>query len=323
PDSPLSDAIWIDLYLPTPVEVDNVKALGIDVPSLAEMEEIEVSSRLYRESGCDYMTLVLPGMSGANQQVSGPVTFIRASTPQITTPQITTSQIPAPQIPLCLITVRHHAPRPFTTYPPHAEKIGAGCRDADQVMLGLLDEIVGRLADILEGSGRALDAISGDIYGEQSGVDAVGLHASLRKLGREGDVIGRVRLALLTIDRLSGYLTQAIVENQKQSPLRMAIKGLARDVHSLLVHADFLSSRLAMASDATLGMINLSQNRTIKIFSVMAVVFMPPTVIASAYGMNFAHMPELQWAWGYPMALGLMLASAVGTYLFFKWRKWL
>jgi magnesium transporter len=73
----------------------------------------------------------------------------------------------------------------------------------------------------------------------------------------------------------------------------------------------------------TLGMVNLAQNKTVKIVSVVAVIFLPPTVIASAYGMNFAHMPELQWAFGYPMALALMLASAVLTYLFFKWKRWL
>ena len=103
--------------------------------------------------------------------------------------------------------------------------------------------------------------------------------------------------------------------------MRVATKALLRDIQSLEVHADFLSSRVAMASDAALGIINLTQSQTIKIFSVLAVVFLPPTVIASAYGMNFDVMPELHWAWGYPMALGLMLLSAVGTYAFFKWRK--
>jgi magnesium transporter len=89
------------------------------------------------------------------------------------------------------------------------------------------------------------------------------------------------------------------------------------------VHADFLSSRVALASDATLGMINLEQNSTVRIVSVVAVLFLPPTLIASVYGMNFEFMPELAFTWGYPMALGLMLASAAGTYLFFKWRNWL
>ena len=101
------------------------------------------------------------------------------------------------------------------------------------------------------------------------------------------------------------------------------VKALTRDIQALEVHADFVSSRVALASDATLGMINLVQNSTVRIVSVVAVLFLPPTLIASVYGMNFRVMPELDQSWGYPMALGLMVASAVGTYLFFKWKNWL
>jgi magnesium transporter len=105
--------------------------------------------------------------------------------------------------------------------------------------------------------------------------------------------------------------------------LTAPVKGLMRDLQALEVHADFLSTRVALATDATLGMINLSQNQTIKIVSVVAAVFLPPTLIASVYGMNFDTMPELHWRWGYPMAVALMVAAAVGTFLFFRWKKWL
>ena len=105
--------------------------------------------------------------------------------------------------------------------------------------------------------------------------------------------------------------------------LRAATRGLAHDISALEVHADYLNSRLAMATDVTLGMVNLAQNRTVKIVSVVAVIFLPPTVIASAYGMNFRNMPELDWHYGYPMAIGMMIASTVITYLIFRWRKWL
>ena len=96
-----------------------------------------------------------------------------------------------------------------------------------------------------------------------------------------------------------------------------------RDITALEVHADFLSQRVALATDSTLGMINLAQNMTVRIVSVVAALFLPPTLIASIYGMNFEVMPELQWVAGYPFALALMLASAIGTYLFFRWRRWL
>ncbi|MFN4158784.1 MAG: magnesium transporter CorA family protein [Gemmobacter sp.] len=303
PETPLDQALWIDLYRPQPAQVQAVQALGIEVPTLADMEEIEISARLYREDGIDYMTLVLPGMSDSNEPMSGPVTFIMT--------------------PARLYTVRHHAPRPFATYPERADKVGPGCMDAERLFLSLVEEIVGRLADLLEGSGRALDAVAREVYGEAGLTDAQLLQNALRKVGREGEQIARVRLSLLTIERAISYYGQTLTEGQRGTALKDVVKGLMRDIHALEVHADHLNSRVSLATDTTLGMINLTQSQTIKIVSVVAVVFLPPTVIASAYGMNFEVMPELQWSFGYPMALGMMLASAVGTYLFFKWKKWL
>ncbi|GAB1362155.1 hypothetical protein MASR1M32_13910 [Rhodobacter sp.] len=101
------------------------------------------------------------------------------------------------------------------------------------------------------------------------------------------------------------------------------VKGLMRDIQALEVHGDFLTNRIAMTSDLALGMISVEQNTATKILSVVAVIFLPPTLIASIYGMNFAMMPELALSWGYPLALGLMLASAIGTIVFFRWRRWL
>ncbi|MDO9639225.1 MAG: magnesium transporter CorA family protein [Pseudotabrizicola sp.] len=302
-DAPLQDAVWIDLYRPLDSQVQTVQAMGIEVPTLAEMEEIEISNRLYREDGIDYMTVVLPGMSETNEPMSGPVTFIMT--------------------PERLFTVRHHVPRPFTTYPERANRVGPGCTDSARLFVSLIEEITGRLADLLEGSGKALDALAREVYGDNGGTDSNQLLAALRRTGREGEQIARVRLSLLTIERAVSYFGQSLIAEHRGTALKNPVKGLMRDLHALEVHADHLSARVALASDSTMGMINLSQNQTIKIVSVVAVVFLPPTVIASAYGMNFEVMPELQWTLGYPMALGMMLASAVGTYLFFRWRRWL
>jgi magnesium transporter len=338
---PLSDALWIDLYKPLASQVDQVTALGSPVPTLEDMEEIEISNRLYREGGKDFITVVLPGLNEQKEVVSGPVTFILS--------------------PERIVTVRHHAPRAFDTYPDRAETVSPGCQDPQKIFLSLIEEIVGRLADRLEGTGKELDEVARDIYSEGAAADDKVLLNALRRVGRESDLISRVRLALLTLERALGFFslnpgtraaggispetadgrgdatsegaeaetpppTQAPTARGKAAKadaevLRQATKALLRDIQSLEVHADFLSSRVAMASDAALGIINLTQAHTIKIFSVLAVVFLPPTVIASAYGMNFDVMPELHWTWGYPMALVLMLLSAVGTYAFFKWRK--
>ncbi|WP_028029969.1 magnesium transporter CorA family protein [Gemmobacter nectariphilus] len=300
-DAALDDALWIDLYRPMPAQVEAVVALGIEVPTLADMEEIEISNRLYRDNGIDYMTVVLPGTDVHGEQLTGPVTFILAQNR--------------------LVTVRHHNPRPFETYPARAEKVGPGCGQASDILLGLIEEIIGRQADLLEAVGKTLDAASRRVFHEDPGTDVGPLRDLLRSTGMENERIGRVRLGLLTLERALGFLEQSPEPLPKKS--LGTIKALRRDIAALSVHADFLGTRVEMASDVTLGIINIGQSQTTKTVSVVAVIFMPPTLVASVYGMNFRIMPELDWAWGYPGALGLMLASAVGAYLFFRWRRWL
>lgn len=300
----LGDALWIDLYRPLIEQSAEVALLGTPVPSLADMEEIEISNRLYREGGADHMTVVLPGLSASKMPMSGPVCFILSADR--------------------LITVRHHAPRPFETYPERADKVGPGCDRPDLVFLGLMEEIIGRMADILEAIGRGLDDVAARIYqGGTTGLQADVLQTALEQVGREGDLLGRVRLALLTLERAISFFGQTLADRKSGDVLQPLVKGKMRDLQALEVHADFLASRLALASDATLGMINLSQNVTVRILSVVAALFLPPTLIASIYGMNFAQMPELGLHFGYPLALMAMLASAIGTYLFFKWKRWL
>ncbi len=302
PDAPLDQAIWIDLYQPLPGQSSAIEAFGITVPTLEDMEEIEVSSRLYREGGADYMTVVLPGLSQTQTPKSGPVTFILT--------------------PKRLVTVRHHVPRPFETFADRADKVGPGCSTPRQVFLGLIEEIIGRLADLLEGMGKSLDEVSRAVLrSDQANMTSETLRTALERVGLEGDLLGRVRLALLTVERAVGFYMQSPVD--KPDGLEAAASALSRDIQALEVHADFVGSRVALATDTTLGMINLSQNATVRIVSVVAVLFLPPTLIASVYGMNFTHMPELTQAWGYPVALGLMVGSAAATYLFFKWKNWL
>jgi magnesium transporter len=303
PAAALAQAAWIDLFCPDAAEVAAVQALGVEVPTLEDMEEIEISSRLYRENGTDYMTVVLPGHTEAGEHIIGPVCFVLA--------------------PGRIVTVRHHTPRPFRTYPTRADKVAPGCDSPERIFLSLVEEITGRLADHLEGSGKALDTLARDAYGETRPAGVTDLREALRRVGAEGEMIARVRLSLLTVERALSFFGQTVSDRISGEGLRPVVKGLMRDIQALEVHADFLSARVAQGTDATLGMITLDQNQTIKIVSVVAAVFLPPTLIASVYGMNFDLMPELGWRWGYPLALGLMVASAVGTYLFFKWKKWL
>lgn len=304
PDAGLDQASWVDLFRGTAEEEVLLRHLGIDVPSLADMEEIEVSNRLYHEDQAEYLTVVLPGMDAAGQQVMGPVCFVLQ--------------------PDRLVTIRHHAPRPFETYPVRAEKNSLGCTTSDRIFLGLVEEVIGRLADHLETAGRGLDAVSQSIYHPgPKGHGPSELQDVLSNLGGEGERVGRVRLALLTLGRALNYADQILGHRLSAAGLSGTLKGQRKDIDALEVHADFLSSRLGLMSDATMGTINLAQNSTVRIVSVVAVLFMPPTLIASVYGMNFAIMPELAKPWGYPAAVGLMLASAVITYAVFRWKRWL
>ena len=303
PGEALDEAVWIDLWRPLPAQVEAVQALGLVVPTREDMEEIELSSRLYHEGGYDFMTVVLPGVTPDGEQVSGPVCFILG--------------------PARMVTVRFHAPRPFETFPPRAEKTPVGCAGPDRLFLGLVDEVVGRLADHLETAGHGLDEVTRTATDARTALRSPVLEAALARVGMEGERISRVRLALLTIQRMLGFHALQLGESKQDHTMKAMLKGLNRDVQALEVHADFLSTRVGLATDTTLCMINLSQNATVRIVSVVAVLFLPPTLIASVYGMNFQFMPELAESWGYPVALVLMFASAAGTWAYFKWRGWL
>lgn len=302
PEEPLEGALWIDLYVPQPQQIARVNALGVEVPTLSDMEEIEISNRLYNEGDAWYMTAVLPGQTPEKGQATGPVTFILK--------------------PTRLITVRHHAPRPFDTFPERAERSSTGIGSSAQLFLGLVEEIVARHADLLEAVGRSLDEVARNIYGvSEAGQDL--LQSSLKVVGREGEVLSRVRLGLLTVERMVGYFSHASESMTAGQKLKSHVRSHMRDIQALEVHADFLSARVGMVTDATLGMVNLAQNITVRILSVVTALFLPPTLIASAYGMNFRNMPELDKDWGYPMALGLMVGSALATYMFLRWKRWL
>jgi magnesium transporter len=145
----------------------------------------------------------------------------------------------------------------------------------------------------------------------------------LKSIGRRGDHTSKVRESLVSIGRLLLYLAAEADTMKWAKDQRATIKGMQRDVQSLSDHATYLSQKISFLLDAMLGVVSLEQNNIIKIFSVAAVVFMPPTLIASIYGMNFKHMPELDFDFGYPFALALMLLAAVLPYFFFRWMKWL
>jgi magnesium transporter len=308
---PLADpeaVVWFDLVSPDPAEEARVETLvGIDVPTLDEMAEIEDSARLYLDRGAVFLTAALPVGTESGHPIGAPVTFILAGHR--------------------LVTVRYESPRAFETFPQRAERLDLGCSDGESVLLALLDAIVERLADILEAVARRIEDLSRTIFshGATNGGTrgAPDFRRVLQGVGSQANVVSHVLASLVTIERHVAFLGAARDGIAARKDARGRLKSLSRDTRFLAEHATFLSQKVNFLLDATLGMISIQQNAIIKIFSVAAVIFLPPTLVASIYGMNFSDMPELSWAFGYPMAIVLMIASAIGSYWVFKTRGWL
>ncbi|MFK8253416.1 magnesium transporter CorA family protein [Ancylobacter terrae] len=302
------DALWLDLISPTPDEEALVElGLNLGVPTREEMVEIEPSSRLYVENGARVMTGSVVCAADTEHPKLAAVSFIlRAGR---------------------LVTVRYDQPTPFNIL---QSRLGRSCPakpGGEQILLDLLDAIVDRAADILERLGAEIDLVSNRVFERNGARDDASqrYRAILRVLGRKADLASKVRESLVSIARLVTFLA---ADTDGQAPSlskeqRATLKSMHRDATSLTDHVSYLGDKITFLLDATLGMVSIEQNNIIKIFAVLSVVLMPPTLIASVYGMNFTHMPELTETWGYPIALFAMLVAAVLPYAFFKWKRWL
>lgn len=308
PAADLSGAVWIDLLNPTQEEERAVQsALRLEIPTREEMEEIESSSRLYREDDALFLTAnFLYGVEGG-EYGSTPITFVMTNA--------------------ALVTVRYATPKAFSVFALRCQRSPGLVATPDGVMLHLFEQIVDRLADILERVGSDMDRASSAAFRSarakvKANMRDQDLREALITLGQVGEVTTRASETLLGLSRILTFVgaekaTAVRKENQ------VLIKTLVRDVRSLVDHAGFLNNKANFLLDAVLGILNVEQNAIIKTFTVASVALMPPTLIASIYGMNFQHMPELATRWGYPAALVLMVISAVLPILYFKRKGWL
>ena len=302
-----ADALWIDLLSPTPEEEEAVERLvGADVPTREEMQEIEASSRLARDGNRLTMTApVLTNSTGQNPQ-NVALTFILVNGR--------------------LITVRYGTPQAVAAYMVRLERPHAPVSQAGEVMLGLMEALVDRLADVLERIAAEQDAISHRIFhhpnrpNRRARSSSRELELMLRTIGRGGDLQSKAHDTIMGLRRIIAFLPD---EGLGLADGRARLKTIGRDLQSLAEYAGFLANKVAFLLDATLGIINIQQNHIIKLFSVMAVLLMPPTLVASIYGMNFHHMPELDQPWGYPAALALMVVAAVVPFWLFKRKGWM
>ncbi|HYD99362.1 MAG TPA: magnesium transporter CorA family protein [Alphaproteobacteria bacterium] len=299
-------AVWIDLLRPTEPEREYINRLvAIDLPTREEMGEIELSSRLYTEGDSIYMTAPITWRTDSETPETSAVTFVLS--------------------PQHLITVRFSEPYAFVAFAARATRQPALCATPDEALMSLLEALVDRLADVLERIAGLMDNLSREIFhrptgGPQSRTNS--LEEIVEGIGRIGGLTAKVRESLAGLARVAAFMAPA-TQARMNKDQRQRIKVLGRDIHALAEHAGFLASQISFLFDATLGLINIEQTNVVKIFSVAAVVFLPPTLIASIYGMNFEHMPELAFPWGYPLALLMMVVSAIVPLWYFKRRGWL
>jgi magnesium transporter len=300
--------VWIDLIDPTREEDLHVEAItGIEIPTRDDMREIEESSRLYREEAAHYMTAPLLHSVSIDKAGIQPVTFILAQER--------------------LISVRYSKPKAFDLFEarvlkPGNEVVKAGASGL-ALLIGLLESVTDRLADLLEDVALRLETESDSLFKENPNpMTTPRFRSAMRLLGKEGSFLSKIGESLSGLDRVVGYLGPETTGPKKRA-LADRLQLIEKDLHSLNRHAGFLSTKITFLLDTVVGLVSVEQNAIIKIFSVAAVGFMPPTLVASIYGMNFKFMPELEWTFGYPVALGLMLLSALLPLVFFRYKNWL
>ena len=305
--SPLTDqCIWIDLLQPTQDEIARVeKELGIEIPTRAEMREIEPSNRFYLENSAYFMTAFIVYNIEEPVPLTSAVTFILASKR--------------------LVTVRHAEPKAIPLFLQRLNKGDAPCGEGSVIMIGLLEALIHRMADLIERIQDEVDRLAQGIFGVKGGQQTRNRRYDvlLRGTGKAGDITARAEDSATSLSRMFHYYLQVARERGDDSRTRQRIKAAQRDISSLMDHTRFLSTRIAFLLEATLGMISIEQSQIIKLFSVMAVILLPPTLVASIYGMNFKYLPEIDWLLGYPFALGLMFVAALIPFLYFRRKGWL
>ena len=300
-------AVWIDLLDGTADEIAWVeRQTGLHVPNLDELSEIESSSRLRTDAGVIFLTTPVVFRAGSGGPVTTSLGFVLSTQ--------------------WLITVRFAPLTAFKTFTAIWTKTAPAERGSMDAFVGALDAIVDRMADVLETVGSELDAVSLHVFrvhspGPPAREDA-NLREILRRIGRCGDLASKIRDSLLGVARIVPYVLGQSADRLPAS-WRTRLETQRADIASLNDYDAHLTNKVQFLLDATLGLISIEQNNIIKVLTVVSVVGVPPTLVASMYGMNFHNMPELSWAWGYEYGLALIVLSAVCPVIWFKLRGWL
>ncbi len=292
-----AEALWYDLESPTDEEETDVEAaLGIDVPTPAERAAFEESARYYEENDSLHLTATLLGRRDEGLLVAGPVTFILAKGK--------------------LVTVRQVRPRAFEIGEKRASARVASAQTGADVMVALIEGAAERLADVLAEATRDANALSVRVFDE---ADTIDLRSALRDLGRIGALAALAHDSLTSMQRLLVY---ARASKSKYGLVDSRLSALGRDVAELERIAEQMQPRLSYLQDAVLGLINAAQTNVLKALSLATIAFVPPTLIASIFGMNFDHMTWFREPWGPWVGVALMFAAPAALFAIAKWRKW-
>lgn len=304
----LAQAPWVDLVDPTDRERALVEqATRLVIPSKANLSEIESSSRLNSRNGV--LTLSMPMIARSDQETprSSPLGFVLT--------------------PEKLLTVRYDELRAFDTFATRFTE-NTQHHTGPYAFLGLLEAVVDRLADILERVGSNLDDYSRQVFRPDITADRADryvdrqLHDMLRTIGRNNELISKLRDSLLGVTRIISFVTDNTADHLAADMAARA-KTMRQDLLSLTDYDTQLANKVQFLLDATLGFINIQQNNVVKTLTVASIVGIPPVLIAGIYGMNFTDIPELKWAYGYPYSLLAMALSAVLPLIWFKRKGWL
>lgn len=290
-------ALWYDLESPTnEEEADVEQELGIDVPTPAERAAFEESARYYEENEALHLTATLLGRRDEGPLVSGAVTFILSKGK--------------------LVTVRQVRPRAFEIGERRASARISSAQSGADVMLALIEGAAERLADVLAEATREANALSVKVFDE---TDSMDLRTALKDLGRIGALAALAHDSLVSMQRLLVY---ARASKGKYGLVDSRLSALARDVAELERIAEQMQPRLSYLQDAVLGLINAAQTNVLKALSLATIAFVPPTLIASIFGMNFVHMTWFQQPWGPWVGVALMFAAPAALFAIAKWRRW-
>ena len=294
-----SDAVWIDLVSPTRVEELAIEqAVGLDLPTAEEMLQIEPSSRLYQEGDATFMTASLLVRSDDDQPRLSPVTFVLAAGR--------------------LLTIRYDEAKAFSVFAQRAVLSPAEASVGGEALMGLLDAVIERLAEVLERGSEQVQVSSTAIFNRPRGA---AFEPLLTSLARTQSMAALARTSLVSLGRLASFAALA-VEVMERPTCQAHLVSIQHDIQSLTEHSSYQASHISFLLDAALGLINIEQNSTMKFFAMATVLLMPPTLVGAIYGMNFEHMPELRWAYGYPLALLIMVISGLAPFLWFRRKGW-